>query len=137
MVQIGFNRDKFAERAEKTFDKTFDYERPVHEKYSYLKDMVKNPEKAMLAIIHAPKTPKDLARRMVNQITKDSEVVKAFNKIPKNKQQLKNKVIDKSVDAVAMALKLNPKGLTVTVAKKIVKKTINTAIPSMTKPYDR
>ena len=42
-VKRGFDRDKFFERAEKTFDKTFGYKRNFAETYKARKDFVKNP----------------------------------------------------------------------------------------------
>lgn len=137
IVDIGFNRDKFKERSEKAFDSTFKYDRPVYEKYSFMRDMVKNPEKAMVQLIHAPKNPKELAKRMVKEVMKDNEVFKTMNKIPKNKHQLVNKIVDKSIDAIAKAVSANPVGLTVTVAKKIVKSIANQSIQELTRPHER
>ena len=42
-VKRGFDRDKFFEKAEKTFDKTFGYKRNFAETYKARKDFVKNP----------------------------------------------------------------------------------------------
>ena len=122
-VQIGFNRDKFAERAENAFDKRFEYDREVKDKYTYLRDQKNDTEKAIKAIIKAPTNEREAARKLVRELTKDIEVKKVFDKIPKNVSQLRSKAIDMAVNKIAVAMKLNPAGLAVTVAKSIVKST--------------
>ena len=43
-VKRGFDRDAFFAKAEKTFDKTFGYQRNYAESYQSKKDFVKNPK---------------------------------------------------------------------------------------------
>lgn len=124
-VQIGFNRDKFAERAEKAFDKEFTYERELEESYRYRYNKVHDSEKAIKQLMAIPKDEKELARRLVRELTKDSDLVKSYNKIPKNVHQLRDKALSKAVDNVAAAMKLNPGGLATTVAKKIIRGVFN------------
>ncbi|EAQ50457.1 mobilization protein B [Leeuwenhoekiella blandensis MED217] len=64
-VKRGFNRDKFFERAEKTFDKTFGYKRNFAETYKARKDFVKNPNLYFAALIKLPANEKALAFKMI------------------------------------------------------------------------
>jgi hypothetical protein len=50
-VKRGFDRDKFFEKAEKTFDKTFGYKRNFAETYKGRKDFVKNPNLYFAALM--------------------------------------------------------------------------------------
>lgn len=120
-VQIGFNRDHFAKQAEKLFDKSYEHNRELRDSYEYRKDNKNDIEKSIKSLVHAPKDEKELARKLFYEATKDSEIKKAYNKIPKNTASLRNKAIDKAVDAIAVAVKANPTGLAVTAVKSIVK----------------
>ncbi|MFV5695433.1 DUF5712 family protein [Flavobacterium sp. LB3P122] len=40
--QVGFNRSAFFKTAEQTFDKNFEYARPIHQSYEYFNDRKKN-----------------------------------------------------------------------------------------------
>nr|AOE08189.1 mobilization protein [uncultured bacterium] len=64
-VKRGFDRDKFFERAEKTFDKTFGYKRNFAETYKARKDFVKNPNLYFAALMKLPANEKALAFKMI------------------------------------------------------------------------
>ena len=64
-VKRGFDRDKFFERAEKTFDKTFRYKRNFAETYKARKDFVKNPNLYFAALMKLPANEKALAFKMI------------------------------------------------------------------------
>ena len=66
-VKRGFDRDKFFEKAEKTFDKTFGYKRNFAETYKARKDFVKNPNLYFAALIKLPANEKALAFKMITK----------------------------------------------------------------------
>lgn len=64
-VKRGFDRDKFFERAEKTFDKTFGYKRNFAETYKAKKTFIKNPNLYFAALMKLPANEKALAFKMI------------------------------------------------------------------------
>lgn len=64
-VKRGFDRDTFFAKAEKTFDKTFDYKRNFAESYKARKDFVKNPNLYFAALMKLPANEKALAFKMI------------------------------------------------------------------------
>ena len=66
-VKRGFDRDKFFEKAEKTFDKTFGYKRNFVETYKARKDFVKNPNLYFAALMKLPANEKALAFKMITK----------------------------------------------------------------------
>ncbi|MBQ0769199.1 MAG: mobilization protein [Bizionia sp.] len=66
-VKRGFDRDKFFEKAEKTFDKTFGYKRNFAETYKARKDFVKNPNLYFAALMKLPANEKALAFKMITK----------------------------------------------------------------------
>ncbi|GAA4275688.1 MobB family relaxase [Aquimarina mytili] len=66
-VKRGFDRDKFFERAEKTFDKTFGYKRNFAESYKARKDFVKNPNLYFAALMKLPANEKALAFKIITK----------------------------------------------------------------------
>jgi hypothetical protein len=66
-VKRGFDRDKFFEKAEKTFDKTFGYNRNFAETYKARKDFVKNPKLDFAALMKLPANEKALAFKMITK----------------------------------------------------------------------
>ena len=66
-VKRGFDRDKFFEKAEKTFDKTFGYKRNFAETYKARKDFVKNPKLYFAALMKLPANEKALAFKMITK----------------------------------------------------------------------
>jgi len=66
-VKRGFDRDTFFTKAEKTFDKTFDYKRNFAESYKARKDFVKNPNLYFAALMKLPANEKALAFKMITK----------------------------------------------------------------------
>jgi len=66
-VKRGFDRDKFFEKAEKTFDHTFGYKRNFAETYKARKDFVKNPNLYFAALMKLPANEKALAFKMITK----------------------------------------------------------------------
>lgn len=66
-VKRGFDRDKFFERAEKTFDRTFGYKRNYAETYKSRKDFVKNPHLYFAALMKLPANEKALAFKIISK----------------------------------------------------------------------
>ncbi|WP_339841497.1 MobB family relaxase [uncultured Maribacter sp.] len=64
-VKRGFDRDTFFAKAEKTFDKTFGYNRNFAETYKERKDFVKNPNLYFAALMKLPANEKALAFKMM------------------------------------------------------------------------
>jgi len=66
-VKRGFDRDKFFEKAEKTFDNTFGYKRNFAETYKARKGFVKNPKLYFAALMKLPANEKALAFKMITK----------------------------------------------------------------------
>ncbi|PVW13752.1 MobB family relaxase [Marixanthomonas spongiae] len=66
-VKRGFDRDKFFEQAEKTFDKAFGYKRNFAETYKARKDFVKNPNLYFAALMKLPANEKALAFKIITK----------------------------------------------------------------------
>jgi len=66
-VKRGFDRDQFFEKAEKTFDKTFAYNRNFAETYKARKEFVKNPNLYFAALMKLPANEKALAFKMITK----------------------------------------------------------------------
>ncbi len=66
-IKRGFDRDKFFENAEQTFDKTFGYKRNFAETYKARKDFVKNSNLYFAALMKLPANEKALAFKMITK----------------------------------------------------------------------
>jgi len=66
-VKRGFDRDKFFDSAEKTFDKTFSYQRNFAETYQARKDFIKNPKIYFSALMKLPTNEKALAFKIMGK----------------------------------------------------------------------
>lgn len=66
-VKRGFDRDKFFEKAEKTFDKTFGYKRNFVETYKSRKDFIKNPKIYFASLMKLPTNEKALAFKLMGK----------------------------------------------------------------------
>jgi len=66
-VKRGFDRDLFFERAEKTFDKTFGYQRNFAETYKARKDFVKDTNRYFAALMKLPANEKALAFKIMSK----------------------------------------------------------------------
>ncbi|MBI6119640.1 MobB family relaxase [Salegentibacter maritimus] len=67
LVKRGFNRDLFFQKAEKTFDNQFHYQRNFVETYKARKDFIKSPKMYFSAIAGLPASEKALAIKMLRQ----------------------------------------------------------------------
>ncbi|MBU3024079.1 MobB family relaxase [Zobellia galactanivorans] len=83
----GFDRDKFYEASEKTFDRVAGYDRNYVETYAAKKDFVKNPGKFYASLIGLPTREKDVAFKLLR-----SNGMKIPN-IPVNQHQVAMKII--------------------------------------------
>ncbi len=66
-ISRGFDRDKFFELAEKTFDKNFEYKRNFAETYQARKEFVKNPNLYFAALLRLPANEKALAFKLMHK----------------------------------------------------------------------
>ena len=66
-VKRGFDRDNFFQSAEKTFDKTFGYQRNFAETYQARKDFIKNPKIYFAALMKLPTNEKALAFKLMGK----------------------------------------------------------------------
>ena len=66
-VKRGFDRNKFFDKAEKTFDTKFGYKRNFAETYKARKDFVKNPNLYFAALMKLPANEKALAFKMITK----------------------------------------------------------------------
>ena len=65
LVKRGFNREKFFKSAEKTFDKTFGYNRNFVESYQARNMLKKDPKKFFSVLVGLPTTQKQVARSLL------------------------------------------------------------------------
>ncbi len=97
-IKRGFDRDKFFEASEKTFDKVTGFKRNYVESYSAKKTFIKNPEQFYKNLLGLPSNEKQAAFKLLNKADIH------FPKIPTNKIQLafeafkKLRNVSKSVD---------------------------------------
>ena len=83
----GFDRDKFYEASEKTFDRVAGYDRNYVETYGAKKDFIKNPGKFYASLVGLPTREKDVAFKLLK-----STGMK-IPKVPMNQHQLAMKII--------------------------------------------
>jgi len=86
MVQRGFHRDQFYQKAEQRFDKLFDYNRNFVETYTAKKVLIKNPTTFRMLLGNLPTNEKALALKLL------SKSGMRIPNIPTNKVQLALKV---------------------------------------------
>ncbi len=67
MVIRGFDRDEFFEKAEKTFDRIFGYNRNFAETYQGRKDFIKNPKIYFSALLKLPANEKAIAFKIIGK----------------------------------------------------------------------
>jgi len=67
IVKRGFNRDAFFQKAEKTFDKNFGYQRNYVETYQARKTYIHNPKLYFSAVIGLPASEKAMAMKIVRE----------------------------------------------------------------------
>ncbi len=105
-VKRGFNRDQFFERAEKTFDKTFGYQRNYAETYKAKKDFMKNPKLYFAALMKLPANEKALAFKMIGK-----SGIPLIPNIPTSKAQLALRVFKRLRKGAEIAVKSSSIGI--------------------------
>lgn len=105
-IKRGFDRDQFYERAEKTFDKTFNYERNFAESYKARKDFVKNPKVYFARLMKLPINEKAIAFKMMKE-----SGVPMLPSIPASQAQLAMKVFSRLRRGVEVAIKSSSIGI--------------------------
>jgi len=95
----GFDRDKFYEASEKTFDRVAGYDRNYVETYSAKKDFLKNPGVFYANLVGLPTREKDVAFKLLK-----STGIKIPN-IPFNQHQLAMKIIKSLQKGIGRAVR--------------------------------
>jgi len=106
MVKRGFNRDDFFQKAEKTFDKNFQYERNFVETYQARKDFIKSPKIYFSAIMGLPASEKALAIKMLRETG-----IPLLPRIPISQAQLTVKFIKSIQKGIHAALRSGSIGI--------------------------
>lgn len=92
LVKRGFDRDQFYTKAEKTFDRTFGYQRNFVESYQARKEFIKNPNFYFSAILQLPTNEKAIAFSLMRKAgmpiqtiptTQAQAALKIFNRLRK------------------------------------------------------
>ncbi|MEM6813005.1 MAG: MobB family relaxase [Bacteroidota bacterium] len=104
-VKRGFDRDHFFERAEKTFDRTFGYNRNYAETYRAKKDFIKNPKLYFSVLMGLPKDEKAVAFKILGK-----SGVPILN-VPTNKAQLAIKALRQLRKGMEVAIKSSSIGI--------------------------
>ena len=105
-VKRGFDRDQFFERAEKTFDRTFGYQRNFIETYKARKDFVKNPKIYFASLMQLPTHEKAIAFKLMKE-----SGVPMLPGIPVTEAQLAMKVFNRLRRGVEVAIKSSSIGI--------------------------
>lgn len=105
-VKRGFDRDKFFEKAEKTFDRTFQYNRNYVETYTSHKQFIKNPKLNFNIVTGLPTTERAVAFKILRESKMPMMPI-----IPTNKVQLAIKTIKQLNRGVDMAIKSSSIGI--------------------------
>ncbi|MEO2071125.1 MAG: MobB family relaxase [Zunongwangia sp.] len=105
-VKRGFDRDGFFQRAEKTFDKTFGYQRNFAETYKARKDFIKNPKVYFASLMKLPTNEKAIAFKMIKE-----SGVPMLPSIPVSQAQLAMKAFNRLRRGVEVATKSSSIGI--------------------------
>ncbi|WP_026837699.1 MobB family relaxase [Gillisia sp. JM1] len=105
-VKRGFDRDGFFEKAEKTFDKTFDYQRNFAETYKARKDFIKNPKIYFTSLMKLPTNEKALAFKIMGKAG-----IPIMPSIPVTHAQLAMKIFKGLRRGVEVAIKSSSIGI--------------------------
>ncbi|MCR8667470.1 DUF5712 family protein [Aestuariibaculum sp. M13] len=100
-VKRGFDRDSFYQKAEKQFDKQFNYKRHYVEQYQARKALLKSPEQYMKKLWQM--TTKQ--RTLGFQILKDAGIKTQIPKVPTNQAELAAKIVKEIKKGVTRAIK--------------------------------
>ncbi|WP_034888748.1 MobB family relaxase [Gillisia sp. Hel_I_29] len=105
-VKRGFDRDKFFESAEKSFDKTFGYQRNFAETYKARKDFIKNPKVYFASLMKLPTNEKALAFKLMGKAG-----IPMMSSIPVTQAQLAMKIFNRLRRGVEVAIKSSSIGI--------------------------
>jgi len=105
-VKRGFDRDGFFEKAEKTFDKTFGYQRNFAETYKARKDFIKNPKIYFASLMKLPTNEKALAFKIM-----EKSGIPMMPSIPVTKVQLAMKIFNRLRRGAEVAIKSSSIGI--------------------------
>ncbi|MGB3344960.1 MAG: MobB family relaxase [Aequorivita sp.] len=105
MVKRGFDRDQFFAKAEKTFDRTFSYQRNFVETYQARKEFIKNPNFYFSALLQLPTNEKAIAFKLMR------ESGMPIQSIPTSSAQLALKVFNRLRRGVEVAIKSSSIGI--------------------------
>jgi hypothetical protein len=106
MIKRGFDRDTFFKNAEKTFDKTFAYQRNFVESYYSRKEFIRNPKMYFSALMKLPTNEKAIAFKILRE-----SGMPMPPGIPTNKAQLALKVFIRLRKGVDIAIKSSTIGI--------------------------
>ncbi|MBK5193926.1 MAG: mobilization protein [Flavobacteriaceae bacterium] len=106
VVKRGFNRDLFFQKAEKTFDKTFQYRRNFVETYQARKDFIRSPKLYISAILGLPASEKALAFKMLRETG-----IPLLPVVPLSKAQLTVRLIKSLQHGIHVALRSGSIGI--------------------------
>lgn len=105
-VKRGFDRNRFFEQAEKTFDKTFGYKRNFAETYKARKDFVKNPNLYFAALLKLPANEKAMAFKLMHKTG-----IPVIPNIPTSQAQLALRIFKRLRQGVDIAVKSSSLGI--------------------------
>ncbi len=106
-VKRGFNRELFFEKAEKTFDKTFNYDRNFVETFQARKTFIKDPEKYFSSLMGLPTNQKAIAFQLLGKTGMNNTLIN----IPTNKVQLALKVVKRIKRTISAAIQSSSIGI--------------------------
>ncbi|MGJ8762048.1 MAG: MobB family relaxase [Polaribacter sp.] len=106
LVKRGFDRNQFFESAEKSFDKTFGYERNYVETYVARKDFLKNPKIYFASLMKLPTNEKALAFKILGKAG-----IPMLPTIPLTQAQLALKIFNKLRRGAEVAIKSSSIGI--------------------------
>lgn len=106
IIKRGFDRDKFFDNAEKTFDKTFAYKRNFAETYKARKDFIRDPKIYFASLMKLPTNEKALAFKIMG----DSGVP-IMPSIPMSQTQLALKIFNRLRRGAEVAIKSSSIGI--------------------------
>ena len=105
-IKRGFDRDQFFDRAEKTFDRTFGYQRNFAETYIARKEFIKNPKLYFALLMKLPTNEKAIAFKIMNE-----SGVPMLPSIPVSQAQLAMKVFNRLRRGIDIAVKSSSIGI--------------------------
>ncbi len=105
-VKRGFDRDRFFKNAEKTFDKTFGYQRNFVETYTARKEFIKNPNHYFASLMRLPINEKALAFKLIRE-----SGIPMMPSIPTSQAQLALKIFNRLRKGVEVAVKSSSIGI--------------------------